>query len=319
MFEPIDLENTSELMLARIEANCEEAHRVRKQIRELEVVPAVPDKIEEEREQVRIEFKEAKAEEQEDDEMQEIIHEYRQLDDPDREMLLAILPDEDSYEFEDVVYRLLAESLREIKEMTEIQQEVGEASDSLEFIRNERQKIALLQELLEEEEEMEEQVEVGNNIILAPNKNGKIFLLDDLDRIPVDYYDETYELIQSIIRGEFKRIKRFNKGSNQTMAGVTEVRGKKVRIVFQRLNHNTYALFAVFLKKTMNDKGYQEFLKNRISEYKDVEEFIKSKMDDEEFQKLNETYLNELWNKLGEFVVTRTFKGHAGEKTTKSN
>ena len=82
------------------------------------------------------------------------------------------------------------------------------------------------------------------------------------------------------------------------MQGVPEVRGTKVRIVFERINEDTYALFHIFLKKTQKNNGYTDTLENRINEFKKVIEKIKANLENEEFRRLNDLYVQELYNKL---------------------
>lgn len=301
MFEHINLEGDIESILAKIESNNRYAAKLRIQIQELQMKPTAkeiekksvptpePSKEENQSEKIPI-----------DERIQAYIKEYQMLSGDDIETMMALLPDPDDFEYTDIIYRLQAESLREIKEMTEIAQlEDATLFESAEFIENEKKKIQLLRSLLIKEEEEEIESTEENIIVMVPTENGRIRIYDEIEHIPSDYYDEIFELIQSIINGSFKGRRRFNNGVMQTLGGVSEVRGNKGRVLFQRLNHNTYAVFSTFLKKTTNDRGYQELLKNRIGEYKKVAAKMKECIKNPKFMEMNEELVQELWNKLG--------------------
>ena len=58
-------------------------------------------------------------------------------------------------------------------------------------------------------------------------------------------------------------------------------------------------LVCAFVKKTTNDHGYQDYIRTRIQEYKNVEDALKDMVDDSKFMEINDLYVQELWNKLG--------------------
>ena len=232
------------------------------------------------------------------DEFYYYLQNYRLLD-ADMDEIINLLPDPRSDQYEEIIHCLEDASLKDIQEMKDLALEEG-TYDSLEvqsFIKQEEDKLEILHSLLEKDEEhsLEE-----NKLYLIPNKNGRIRVLDDLDRIPVDYYDEVSSLMQSIVDGTFKRVKKFNKSSDLNVAGISEVRGHKVRILFDRIDHNTYAIITTFLKKADNEKIYREFIRCRIAEYRLNENKYKKAVLDSELMNLNEEYVNELWDKLGE-------------------
>ena len=226
-----------------------------------------------------------------------------------KEDLLKKFERKDSNKCLFIIHRLIAESLKDIKEITDIKikdKEITseEKEELTELIKEEKKKIEILKEIKEIilkkeiEEEVEEQTEKENKIILAPNENGNIFILEDLKKIPPEFYEEVKGLIDSIINGRFKRMKKFGRGTNAKIGGNSEVRGTKIRIVFRRLNADTYVLFYLFLKKTQKNQGYRDALQNRINEFKKVEEKIRVNLENEEFIKINDLYIQELYNKL---------------------
>lgn len=300
MFEQVDFNKDVDSIIAGLDRNRDTASRVRRQIKELK---QHPETIELSKSEETIDLKAEEREESEeetDEELSLYIDEYRKISGDDEESIIALLPDPDDYEYKNIIYRLHAESLKEIKEMTEIMLEDGDSKDeSKSFIENEKKKINILRKLLLTEEIKEEEQEELNTIILAPLESGRIRILDDIDSIPRDYYGKLHDLIQSIVNGSFKRAKRFSFGENRNQANICEVRGQGIRVTYQRLNKNTYALTSAFLKKTDNDHGYRDYMITVYTEYKKVEEALKNGLSNPEFMALHEDYVQEMWNKLG--------------------
>ena len=100
-------------------------------------------------------------------------------------------------------------------------------------------------------------------------------------------------MFNSILDNSFKNVKTFK--GNKELLGVAEVKGFKTRIVFSRLNSNTYAIITAFIKKTDNDKYYQDTLKNKIAQYKEIEFSLRNKLNDPSFIEENEQEVNRLF------------------------
>lgn len=301
-----DLEN----ILKKMENNCYDGMTLRKQIRELQE-EQTPQVVTQAPAPTKPHFEIPKAEEVgEDDELNAYIEEYRKTSFEDMDTFIELLPDSDDYQYERIILRLQAESIREIKEIIEMMEKEDKTSRGIfeEFLKNEQKKLAKLKKLLQEEEKKEEKQTNHNTIILVPNKSGKIRIFDEIEDIPSDFYEEIYELIVSIINGKFKRRKRFNIGSNAALGSVSEVRGNKVRVLYQRLAQDVYAIYSVFLKKTSNARGYRSLLLNRVGDYKEVEESIKKNIENGEFLEANDQYVEELWNKLGHSEAAKIYR-----------
>ena len=89
---------------------------------------------------------------------------------------------------------------------------------------------------------------------------GNIRVIDEIEKISKsspEFCSEFLELFQSIQDGSFKRVKRFL--NNNKLVGISEVRGFKPRVVFDRIGKNDYAIITAFLKKCDNDRGYEFF------------------------------------------------------------
>ena len=200
--------------------------------------------------------------------------------------------------------RLRLETLKTMKEISHMIQEVS--SDSLEEIQYygeeleyEKKKLEILN--MPVKEVSKEKKHKKNRLVFATTQGGNIRVLEDIDkRIPREYYPKFQELFSSIVQGTFKNVRRFVASNNET-AGFYEVKDHKVRVVFDRLGPNTYAVITAFMKKSDKDKGYIDFLKRVLSDYKaNNQKVFKESCDSVEFMTLQKHYELELFNKLGQ-------------------
>mgnify|MGYP006916033496 CR=1 FL=1 len=246
-----------------------------------------------------------------DDEISFYLDNYKKLDDQfTYDDVISILPTKDSYDYEDIVNRLIAESYKEIKEINELlldDQTIGK-EELLEFkglIEKEHKKIDYIRKSMIEEKETTVK-EHKNKIVLVPTIGGNIRVIDELEHIPLDYYDSFLELINSIINGTFKNVKTFT--SNSQLAGISEVKGFKTRVVFSRLDKNTYALITAFIKKSDIDKLYKDTLTRKVSHFKENESVLKKKINDPKFMVENDQYVEELFNLLNSKDNNKEYK-----------
>lgn len=297
----LEKDTTSSEIAKIIEKNIIEANHLRSEINRLKNYEI--EEQEEVVEDVKIDIKtETIKDDDFEDEVDYYLEDYRNFEgEITKEKLLEILPSESSYRYKELLMRLHAESIKDIKEFEElfiIEDDIRTLNDLKEEILREKQKIKCIKECLNNNEEKEEKLEHKNKLILAPSSSGKIVIIDDLKHIPSEYYVAFYELIESIKDNTFKGVKRL---SNDSIYGtsVSEVRGDGIRVLFQRLNKDTYSLITAFLKKTDSNRGYKEFVRNRISSYSQISDFIKESLDDEDFIKENELNLEEMYRILG--------------------
>lgn len=237
---------------------------------------------------------EEKEEDSFEDEVEYYLDDYKKLIEVNEENIRDILPSRSNYDFEKIVLRLMSESLKEIKELSELI-DLEADKEVLEEIKvnieKEQEKINILKRILFQKEEKEEK-RGKNNIILVPTLSGNIRILDDLEHLPEETYDGFKELIDSIENNTFKGVKRLVEYL------ISEVRGDGIRILFGRLNRNTYALITAFQKKTTANSGYREFLKGRVSSYKQVIDYLKDNLEDEDFLNENEENKEKLYKLL---------------------
>ena len=320
MFKKVKADDEIAQMLQIINNNCDEAKTIREAIKKLEaptsiqestpvaakltITPVILNKD-------SIETDYIEDPDNNNDELNSIISEYIKMVEPTPEELLCILPEIDSNDFSSVIYRLIIESRKEIIEMTKLKVETKKTSDASDIseinnlIENEKRKIRLLEVLLNEEKEQEEQEEEKkNNIILAPNQSGGIFIFDDLDKIPFDFYGDIYDAIQAIIENKSKnetksKNKKILKTRSYVSGGFRQKRTNDIRVVYRRLNKDTYAILYILIKKDYTSSIYLERLIKRLKDYKQVEHNIKANLNNPEFLDANAQSMEELWSKLG--------------------
>ena len=237
-----------------------------------------------------------------EEEMEYYLTDYKSLrEDNLEEDLLSILPSKKTYRYKDIILRLIAESLKEIKEVNELISRENFSSEELTDLRSvillEKKKISILKEHLKHKDEVETEEEVNNEIILVPSLTGNVKIIEDLEHIHPSNYEAFLELVESIKNGTFKGVKRFT--NNMRFAGISEVRGFQVRIAFARIGKNKYALITAFTKKCDNDKGYRDSLTQKLSDYRLQEDKLKALAENEEFLRENELNVERLYALLG--------------------
>lgn len=227
------------------------------------------------------------------------------------------LPSKKHYQYERILNRLKLESLRSIKEIKDFLIEEGLSPEDISTFQEEYnlelKKIELINKALQPQVDVEEQTETKeNNLIFVPTTGGDIRILDEIDSIPAEYYDKFNGLFQSIKDGTFKNAKRFV--SNSELAGLCEVKDFKVRVIFVRLNKDSYAVISAFVKKSDNDKGYRASLVKKYNDYQLVEDSLIRNLDNPEFMQMQKDYEQELFRKLSpSSEKTPTVKKKGGE------
>ena len=221
------------------------------------------------------------------------------------EKIVEVLPVRKHKDFKKIILRLKLESIKNIKELEEMiieclnTKELEEIEMYKEEILYEKRIIELLDKALSfsPEHETIETEQEENRLIFVPTTGGNIRVLDEIDHIPEEYYEGFQELFTSIKEGTFKNIRRFT--NHSTIAGICEVKGFKIRVIFSRLDKNSYAIISAFMKKQQNDKAYNEALKSKIGDYRPMVETLKQNLQNEEFMELQRQYEEELFRKLG--------------------
>ena len=303
LFSTIDFNDTVTKITSTIDANCARASVTRREIdklkqqninngeeRKLEIFET--DEIVEEKESVDEEF---------EDEIDFYLNDYLYINDNfTMDELIKILPSKNNYRFNDIIMRLYAESLKAMNEYRILSKDESNSREDLDVIVkalvSEKRKMSYLLEIINHKDEIKEK-DNKNKLFLIPNSTGSVKILDDLRSEDASFYPAFLELINSIEDGSFKNVKRFK--NNNDLIGVCEVKWYQVRVVFVRIDKDTYGLITALVKKQDNDKNYRNFLRNRISEYRKVCPNLKNYISDEKIMEENSDNLAELYNILG--------------------
>ena len=217
--------------------------------------------------------------------------------------LIDILPSKNAVRYNDLLMRLIAESIKDIKEYKELSLDSEISKEELIEIKNfilcEEKKISIIKKLLAKKDIKESNTgdieEEKNTLVLVPTIGGRIRTLSEIEDMPVEYLPMFKDLFDSIIDGSFKNIKKFDRNSD--LAGFLEVRKPGVRVVFKRISRRKYAIITAFIKRKTNDSGYRETLINKINDFNKVQG--SDILENSEFIKNNDLNVQELYRLLG--------------------
>lgn len=170
------------------------------------------------------------------------------------------------------LYRLLAEFKEDIESEKEIKKLIDLENIKFKIINN------------HEENKIQENEKKENRFIFFETKNGNIYCINDLRKIKKEYYESFKELFISIKNGTFKNVKRLT-STNTKISSISEVRGFKTRIIFDRISPSTYIIIMCAVKKSDFDMGYKKTLEERCLQYKFYKDEIISKQQKKEFIK----------------------------------
>ena len=217
------------------------------------------------------------------------------------ENLEEVLPPRIHYNYERILRRIQAELLKEIKEIRDFMANESLEKEEVLELKNDINDLlikinAISKELAKTPEEIATSSVKENAIVFVPTTGGNIRVLDDMERIPASYYKKFDALFTSIKDGTFKGVKKMQ----GALDGLAEVRDipTGARVTFMRLDRNTYAIISAFVKKTVNNSGYQKMVENHYQNYRQQEQALKSNLSNPEFMELHAQYETELFDRL---------------------
>ena len=232
-----------------------------------------------------------------------------------KEELHSVLPSKNNPNYYNIITRINAEFLKQIKEIQELIEEEKQnftKEDMMDF-KNEilylSNRMNQIRECEEETQKDDEHIE--NNLIFVPTTSGNIRVLEEINHIDDEYYDSFTGLFNSIKDGTFKNVKKFATTNNKN-SGVSEVKDFKIRVVFDRIGKNDYALITAFIKKSDNDRGYIESLGLKVKNYMNQKDELKSLLEDDDFRKSNKEYEEQLYNTLSSSKLNKRVKQKRG-------
>lgn len=287
--------------------NSKQAVLTRNEIKKLKDAAEIVATPKQEEIEPSFEFQEIEIEEETEnfeDEVEYYLSELKQLSKEELEKNLEeVLPNKMNYNYKKILFRLQAESLKTIKEIRELlieekdnlqEKDYTELSDEIDF---EYQKIALINNVLHDDKEEVIESQEENKLIFVPTPSGNIRVIEEIEQIAPEYYPGFIGLFDSIKNGTFKNVKRFT--NNREFSGTCEVKDKGIRVLFTRLNKDSYAIISAFVKKCNTNKSYLELVANRVSDYRAKADSLKNNLENEEFLELQSFVEQELYKKLG--------------------
>lgn len=161
----------------------------------------------------------------------------------------------------------------------------------IEYIKNITKNITKKKEIEESEPE--------NRLVFLKTNYGNICAFSDL-KISIEYYDQIYELLESIRLGTFKGVKTFT--NNNVLQGLSEVRGEGTRVIFDKIGKNTYVIIYIFIKRVDRSASYIASLQNRSELYHYNESSIRSLVE------TSESYLeenNQIYEDIKRMLLTK--------------
>ncbi len=206
------------------------------------------------------------------------------------EEIETILPSNKNVDYNDIIMRLKLELYKSIKELKEFIEEEDLSVDELKEFKEEiianQLKIDSIDYINNEKDKKESADDnKENNLIFVPTECGNIRIIDEIKRIDVDFLPAFKKLFDSIKDGTFKNVKRYNNSKNFLTSSVAEVKDFKIRVVFDRISKNDYALITAFIKKSDNDRGYRNSLDLKIINYLKQKDRLKELINDDEYMK----------------------------------
>ena len=160
------------------------------------------------------------------------------------------LPTTDNKKYLNIVNRIKLEFLKELYEVKKLKEEETDK----EFIKEIEAECASINEIItiindidniRIDEKVEHDSQIENKLVFLETPSGSIYAENDLYSISEEYYERFRNMILSIENGTFKNVKKFD-SSNSILAGINEVKDFKTRVIFDRIDKNTYVILHIF-------------------------------------------------------------------------
>ena len=233
-----------------------------------------------------------------------------------QQQIIESLPSIENKKYGNIVKRIILDLKREILEIKTFIESCDKEDELIQYfqqdITNIEEMITIIKTLqnLDSEILIEKAKSVKNKLVFFETHGGSIYVENDLNSINIEYYNLFEELLRSIENGTFKNIKRLK--SNTITNGTLELKNHEgVRMLFSKLNNDTYVIICCFIKKVDTSNGYLKFIFNRISRFKEKEEEIIKNIEDKEYlekqQEITESLFKGLTNKKITKIKERNF------------
>lgn len=178
------------------------------------------------------------------------------------------------------------------------------------YLNNERETIEEIKMIVIDLQEKLNYLKKQNQLVVASDekKNCRIVFLEtssnrsyfteDIKKFN-EHFSSFAKLYLSLLHATPRRLRAFT--SCADLQGLLEVRDidRGTRILFDRLNENTYIILDAFIKKVDNSSGYRNQLENRYKYYLQQKQHILNHLNDEVYCLRQEKYLEEANAMLG--------------------
>ena len=156
------------------------------------------------------------------------------------------------------------------------------------------------------EDEEEALTTPGKIIIFAKTTSDRVYLEQDLKKIPREYYQEVIECLEDIKNGRSEENKELGKtftSNNKKLSGIHEAKRFKIRVFFKVLSKDMLYVMIARQKKANNDSIDRNEIENRIDNVSEEFNFLKEKIKDSDFREklIQEHYeiLDSIYKSLG--------------------
>lgn len=225
-------------------------------------------------------------------------------------IVIKNLPSIENKNYQNIINRIKIEILKEIYELEELKVE----ETDLEFIKEVEKEQEYKKGIIDwidyaltqgQKEMLEHGITLNNKLIFLKTTFGSIYVENDLYGNE-EYFESFRELLISIENGTLKHVKQFE--GNSKLKGVSEVKGFKTRILFERLSENIYIVLGAFIKKSDKAKDYINSLVNRIDFYRKAKPFIELELSNPNYLEENQLLRDSIMDGLNNKKLVKTYR-----------
>lgn len=206
--------------------------------------------------------------------------------------IISFLPERDNVEFDNILsvilVKLYSQKVEILNFMKQYKEDVYEIFESdLNLVE---EKIETILDYKEQKDIIKE-TSTQNKIVFLKNLNNEPIIFQNLKGCE-EYYDSFLELFNSIIDGTLKNFGTYN--NNNKINNLFKVKLFKTRIIFSRINEDTFAVLGATIKKCDNDSRHRNFLHHLSLAYENQEQNLINIANNEELLKIEDEYKEKL-------------------------
>lgn len=218
-------------------------------------------------------------------------------------IIIENLPPIENKNYYNIINRIKLELYKEIYELEELKIDETDSEFMKELEKEQEAKKNIIEWIdyvinQKQEDIIEHNITTSNKLVFLKTNFGSIYLEEDLCGNG-EYFESFKELLLSIENGTFKNVKQF--ANNNKLKSISEVKGFKTRIFFERLTADTYVILGAFIKKSDKAKDYISSLVSRIDYYRTMKSSLLLELNNpkylDENQLIRDNIMNGLVNK----------------------